>query len=524
MRTTLKSFVSVLLVTVIVVSGCTQTPQVHRDSGEVAGQVESLKEELQAKEAEVANLREQLNESEETIAQLTQHVDDLEAQAAGIEQTPTLQEPPRPSERHTYTLVTNVTPPGAGTVSPSDGEYEESVRVTLIATPAGGFVFDHWEGHASGSLLVNAITMDSDKTITAHFATADVAPPIVSDIEVSGITESTASIAWLTDERATGQVEYGSTDAYGSTTPLNEEMTTSHSANLSGLESNTTYHFRVQSSDASANLEVSSDHTFVTSPPARPVSGLISADTSWSSDYVYVVTGNIGIEQGVTLTIAPGTVVRFNTGCGLQVAGALIAEGIPSDPIHFTSLSSDPAYGDRWDGITFMQDSMSTSVVSHSVVECARDGLNLYYVSPSLHHNIIRHVSRYGIHFLNTLSDITVSYNSISNCSLGMYLQTHAEVTILYNTIIDNDTGVNVCAVPYSGHVSVVSNNLHSNRTYDLYVLGGQGHADYDLDATNNWWGTTDEALIEQHIFHYVDDLNALRVIFKPYATSSFPY
>mgnify|MGYP001065928938 CR=1 FL=1 len=70
---------------------------------------------------------------------------------------------------HTYTLTTNISPSGAGSISPSGGQYESGAQVTVTASAAGGYIFDYWDGSASGSSSIVTITMDSDKTITAHF-------------------------------------------------------------------------------------------------------------------------------------------------------------------------------------------------------------------------------------------------------------------------------------------------------------------------------------------------------------------
>ena len=72
----------------------------------------------------------------------------------------------------TYTLTTWVSPSGAGSISPSGGEYESGEQVTLTASPASGYTFDHWSGSASGTTSTITITMDSDKSLTAHFETA----------------------------------------------------------------------------------------------------------------------------------------------------------------------------------------------------------------------------------------------------------------------------------------------------------------------------------------------------------------
>jgi len=69
----------------------------------------------------------------------------------------------------TYTLSVSVNPPQAGSVSPSGGEYESGLQITLTAIPTSGYTFDYWDGDASGSSNTVNITMNSNKTITANF-------------------------------------------------------------------------------------------------------------------------------------------------------------------------------------------------------------------------------------------------------------------------------------------------------------------------------------------------------------------
>ena len=74
----------------------------------------------------------------------------------------------KPWER-TYTLSASVSPPQAGSVSPSGGEYDAGEQITLTASPASGYTFDNWSGSASDTISTITITMDSDKGLTAHF-------------------------------------------------------------------------------------------------------------------------------------------------------------------------------------------------------------------------------------------------------------------------------------------------------------------------------------------------------------------
>ncbi len=112
----------------------------------------------------------------------------------------------------------------------------------------------------------NETTYERDFTTSAQ---ADTTAPVISGVEVSATTDISATIEWSTDEEATSQVKYGTTDAYGLTTTLDEHLTTSHSIALTDLEADTTYHFRIKSKDASEN-EAISDQTFDTLP-AIPV-------------------------------------------------------------------------------------------------------------------------------------------------------------------------------------------------------------------------------------------------------------
>jgi hypothetical protein len=86
----------------------------------------------------------------------------------------------------TYTLTTNSTPSGAGSVSPSGGKYGRGVQVILTANPASGYAFDYWSGSVSDSTPTITITMDSDKSLTANFKVATQTHTLTTNISPSG--------------------------------------------------------------------------------------------------------------------------------------------------------------------------------------------------------------------------------------------------------------------------------------------------------------------------------------------------
>ncbi|MCP4417262.1 MAG: hypothetical protein GY805_11615 [Chloroflexi bacterium] len=81
---------------------------------------------------------------------------------------------------------------------------------------------------------------------------------------------------------------------------------------------------------------------------ATEFSGSITEDTTWTAvNSPYVLTGDVVVSEGVTLTIQPGVIVSAQMGVELAVEGRLEAIGLPSNPITFTADATD------WTGMRF---------------------------------------------------------------------------------------------------------------------------------------------------------------------------
>jgi hypothetical protein len=109
----------------------------------------------------------------------------------------------------TYRLTIAITPAGGGMVSPSSGTYDVGSNVTLTATPATGYRFDHWESDVSGNSTTVNVIMDNNKTVTAVFIKTYILTVTVSPAEGgyvfpgSGTRDSGSNIT-LTAVPATG--------------------------------------------------------------------------------------------------------------------------------------------------------------------------------------------------------------------------------------------------------------------------------------------------------------------------------
>ena len=76
---------------------------------------------------------------------------------------------------------------------------------------------------------------------------------VISNIQTATITTSSSQIVWATNVPANSSVDYGTTTAYGNSTPVDSTMVTSHQVTISGLAAGTTYYYQVNSSDSKGN-------------------------------------------------------------------------------------------------------------------------------------------------------------------------------------------------------------------------------------------------------------------------------
>jgi len=149
---------------------------------------------------------------------------------------------------------------------------DQFVQAATSAKEAGaaGYVFHTRAGFdlKSGKSLISNLEARTEKPTLDRLGTEifgnDVTPPLITNVLSTNITGASATITWNTDEAATSQVEYGTTNAYGAITTLDTNLAFSHSITLTGLNPETTYHYRVKSSDSSNNQAVSNDFIFTT--------------------------------------------------------------------------------------------------------------------------------------------------------------------------------------------------------------------------------------------------------------------
>jgi hypothetical protein len=132
----------------------------------------------------------------------------------------------------------------------------------------------------------------------------------------------------------------------------------------------------------------------------------------------------------------------------------------------------------------------SRSYVSNNVISGFQTGI--YAGDSEIERNLIVK-NYYGIDW--GYGDSVIRNNTIANNSVGIFSQGITSSTIIYNNIQGN---------------SIYNIELHSYETADV-------------NATYNWWGTTDTQLINQTIHDSKNDFHLGTVTFIPFLTAQNP-
>jgi phosphodiesterase/alkaline phosphatase D-like protein len=130
--------------------------------------------------------------------------------------------------------------------------------------------------------------------------------PTIFGVSASGITSSSATVAWSTDVASSSQIEYGTTTSYGTTTTLDNTAVTAHQQVLGGLAPSTTYHYRVISGNA-VGTTTSGDGSFTTLATQSPQTitfPALSDRTLAQSPFTVAATASSGLPVTFTATTA----------------------------------------------------------------------------------------------------------------------------------------------------------------------------------------------------------------------------
>jgi len=98
---------------------------------------------------------------------------------------------------------------GGGFVNPAGGTFPQGSQTTITAIAQSGWKFDHWEGDLSGTTNPVAVTLTTDRDITAVFVLANVnRPPSAQDITVTTTVDLPVSFSLVASDPENDPLAY----------------------------------------------------------------------------------------------------------------------------------------------------------------------------------------------------------------------------------------------------------------------------------------------------------------------------
>ena len=203
---------------------------------------------------------------------------------------------------------------------------------------------------------------------------------------------------------------------------------------------------------------------------ATYVEGEIKTNTVWTLvDSPFVLSKDVTVPNGITLTIEPGVEVRFGGNFSLIVNGKLVAVGTQEKPIKFTSNKITPEAGD-W-GTILISGTSQPSSLKHCLIEYGTNGITLLDGSALVENTLIANNGASGIRIEGN-SQATIQNNIIKSNGDGITLTGNlasSTITIKQNQISFNThSGILLEAEAYGN--TLIRNNTISDNQHGFYV------------------------------------------------------
>ncbi len=266
---------------------------------------------------------------------------------------------------------------------------------------------------------------------------------------------------------------------------------------------------------------------------------------TWLADSTYYVSANVTVQNGNTLIIPKGVVVKFNTNTQLNANGTLSVDGSLGF-VYFTSKNDNtvgqtiagstgnPASND-WYYIYFSGSGSSGSVLDSCIVRYGNYGIyisnsdltiryctasNNYYDgiycgsgNPGLTNNLITANRRYGI-YLSSSSPVISNCQILGNGTSGNYEGIYGTTSSpnIQNCVIKNNTGGGIY-VTGSANPATVSNDTVSNNgsSHGIYYTGSaqitisnnyvSGHTGTNIAGIVTSWAQVNNNVITSNRF-----------------------
>jgi len=262
------------------------------------------------------------------------------------------------------------------------------------------------------------------------------------------------------------------------------------------------------------DARISSQPYTLSTSAALPLSGVLPAQQFGAANGPYVLTGQADVAPNTTVSFGPGSMI-YGQGNDLRVFGQLQILGTAQARVVLDQLNVVPASDAtsrfrielNWcdlEGGSFFYPTGNAIYGSFSVSDCLfRDVYWMYLWYPAGPSEFLRNV------FVNSGPvEILLDGRSIPE-----------ETLAIENNMFDT-TLIEIIEVYNPDNLSIKRNTFSNVGEVSLRLRPG-GFTRRLIDATENYWGTTDPVVIERMVYDENDDFAATGVItFEPFLLS----
>ena len=362
------------------------------------------------------------------------------------------------------------------------------------SSPApGDWYYLYFYGNSSGNFLDNAVVRYGGSGSGSVYINTS-SPMTISNSVIEqglyyGIYAYNTGEATITNNTISNNGQYGIYGGTSSLLDIDGNTISGHTESAIYLDINSFYNSTIGTNTLSDNAI----NTIV-------IGGTLSEDATWDSSYGTYVVDYLTVPNGVTLTILPGTVVKFARYGSMNINGTLVADGEPGQQIHFTSIKDDEVGGDTngdgddsspapgdWYYLYFYGNSPG-NLLDNVVVRYGGSGSGSVYINTSspmtVSNSVIEQGLYYGI-YLSYAADATITNNTISdNGQFGIY-GAYSTLSVTGNTISGHTTGaIHLDVNSLLNPDSEISNNTLSDNVLDTIVIGGTLSEDATWDSS----------------------------------------
>lgn len=308
--------------------------------------------------------------------------------------------------------------------------------------------------------------------VSVTLSTPDNTPPLAPSNAVTTLGSNAVTVSWTqsTPEDVAKYEVLRKEGKAGALTSLGFSIKNAFVD--TNVQKGTEYCYSIRSSDAAENVSSLSNESCITVSGSNPVATVncdnpitvnsdITTNTTWNG--CYLVTANIDVKNVATLTIEPGSIIKFQAGKGLSVAqdGILKSIGTESKRITFTGEIESNGY---WTGIE-LNGLSDKNELSYTTVEYGGSSsfseANVYIgnkAKAKIANSILRYSSSHGLRTESTIGSVVLSSNTISN--------NDAEPVSIYA----NSLGILDELSTYQGNsadnIKVSDNNITTDQTW----------------------------------------------------------